>query len=210
MNSIDKTYYKKPAQKRSSKAVDDILESAKAMLNDGKVESLNVRTLSIKSGHSIGTIYRYFERFDNVFLELFTKKRREAILVLANVIDSHDANSDVRTLVTNLADIGIGAWSSKHPMILRLLVRLTFKDTKEPERFHMPLDGLIPLCLAVQKRDQTNTFRLMRAEEMALQIRALQLAIRSPFIEGDPIAGTEQHRQFVIEMGVNLLSKPRS
>jgi hypothetical protein len=89
-----------------------------------------------------------------------------------------------------------------------MVIRKYFRHSKEPEKFNILMDVLITPFIEAQKRDQTNTFRITTENDMRLQVRAIQMAIRNPFFEDDPIAGTDEHRRLVIEMGVRLLCKP--
>jgi AcrR family transcriptional regulator len=70
MKYDDNFSVKKPKQERAQKAIEDILDSAQELSDEGLIELLNARALSEKSGYSVGTIYRYFEKFDDI---LFTQ-----------------------------------------------------------------------------------------------------------------------------------------
>ncbi len=207
MKYPDNTHFKKPTQERSLKAIEDILDAAKALSDEGVLDLPNARDLSAKSGYSTATIYRYFEKLDDVFLSLFMWRRNKAIALVSQVIDAHDPQSDIEALITRLVDIGMDEWASKNPKILRLVIRQFFRHTKEPEKFNTLMDELMPSMLAAQKRDQSNTFRQMTDNELRLQVRALQMAIRNPFFEQDPFAGSSEHRRWTIEMGIRLLGK---
>ena len=206
MKYSDQTLFKnEPTQDRSKKAMEEILESAKALSDEGLLELLNARNLSTKSGYSVGTIYRYFEKFEHIFLRLFLWRRTKAIAKLAEVINGHDPHCTLSELVTQVVDFGMAEWSSKNPKILKMVVRLFFRHADEPEQFNTLADELIPALLVVQGRDQTNTFRFMTTNELRLQVRAFQMVVRNPFVEGDPFAGTPEHRRCSIEMGIRLL-----
>jgi hypothetical protein len=47
----------------------------------------------------------------------------------------------------------------------------------------------------------------MTKEEATLIIRNLSLFVERPFIEGNPIAGTEEHRRIAVDTFIRLLSK---
>jgi AcrR family transcriptional regulator len=203
-------YLKTPSQKRSIQTTENILEAAKLLSDEGVIELLSARSLSEKSGYSIGTIYHYFEKIEYVLLELFLRKRKKGIAEVAKLIDTHDPQSDVSELMTRIVDMGIKEWRSKNPIILKLAIRQFFKNSKEPEKFNLLIDDLIPSLLAAQKRDLTNTFRLMSDNELRLQIRAIQMTVRNPFFEDDPFAGSPDHRRWTIEMAIRLFGKPSS
>jgi AcrR family transcriptional regulator len=196
-----------PVQERASKTIEDILETATLITDEGAIELLNARNLSAKSGYSVGTIYRYFEKIDFVFLKLFDLRRKNAVKKLCNMMDAHNPHQDISILISNLVNLGITEWSTKSPQIIRHIIRYFFKHAQEPEKFNTVLDELIPHYVAAQSRDKTDTFRLMSDNCLRLQLRALQMAVRTPFWEGDTFAGSEEHRQCAIDMGIRLLSK---
>ena len=55
--------------------------------------------------------------------------------------------------------------------------------------------------------DQTNTFAYMEQDELSLNMNALLIAMRTPFFESSPIAGTDKHKQIAIKLGVKLFGK---
>ena len=97
---------------------------------------------------------------------------------------------------------------NKNPRLLQFVVRYFFKNSKEPEKFNSIIDCLIPAIRQFQVQDKTGTVKQMSDQEIALNLRAMQASIRSPFLEAMPFAGSEEHRRLVIEIGVNLFGKP--
>jgi len=69
------------------------------------------------------------------------------------------------------------------------------------------MDLLIPSILLYQQENLTNTCKIMNEEECRLALRSLQAAIRSPFLEGDPFAGTDEHRKYAFDIAVALFAK---
>ena len=55
--------------------------------------------------------------------------------------------------------------------------------------------------------NQTNTFRKVPQDELKLMLNILHKLIERPFVNNDPIAGSEEHRRIVIESFVRLLGK---
>ncbi|QWE19201.1 TetR/AcrR family transcriptional regulator [Polynucleobacter corsicus] len=202
------SYSKKSQQQRSLKTIEDILDAAGKLSNHDSLEEPSVRALSSKSGYALGTIYRYFASFDDIYLQLFLWRRKKTIGSLIKLVQSHEPHRSLTELITNIVQVGIQECSSKPKAILKMAIRQFFKHSKEPEKFNTLMDELIAPFLEAQKRDQTNTFRVTSEDDMRFQVRALQMAIRNPFFEGDPIAGADEHRRLAIEMGVRLLGKP--
>ena len=134
--------------------------------------------------------------------------QKKAIDEVAQIIQAHDCYKPLIDLISKITQAGIQEWSSKPRVIIKMVIRKYFRHCKEPEKYNILMDVLIAPFIDAQKRDQTNTFRITTENDMRLQIRAIQTAIRNPFFEDDPIAGTDEHRRLVIEMGVRLLCKP--
>lgn len=210
MKHDESPYHKTPDQQRSARTVDEILQSASSLSDEGLAELLSARAVSAKSGYSVGTIYRYFEKIDDVFLELLLRRRKKALKFIAQLVDSHNPKEPLIKLITTLTHMMIDEWSSKNPKIIQLVIRQYFKRSKAPEMYNAILDDLIPSFMAAQVRDQSGTFKVMSIEEMRLTVRVLQMAIRNPFFEGGNFAGTPEHRRFVIDMGVKLLGRSKA
>jgi hypothetical protein len=68
-------------------------------------------------------------------------------------------------------------------------------------------DGLVQAFLAASQKDKSNTFRHMSEIEMRLVLRSLLYLVERPFVHGDPIAGTGEHRRIAIENSVRLLGR---
>jgi AcrR family transcriptional regulator len=210
MFSHKNNLHTQPIQYRSKKTVEDILEATQALSKEGLVELLNVRTISNKSGYSIGAIYRFFKTSDNIFLELLNRRVSKGLSRLSGVLNSHDPNAEAIELAKKVATVGIDEWSNRDSEIIKLVIRYFFKHSKDPELFNQSIDVLVAPFLELHKRDRTGTFRPLTSFEAKLFIRTLQMCIRNPFIEGDPIAGSPEHHQCVVEISMRLFSRPAS
>jgi hypothetical protein len=69
------------------------------------------------------------------------------------------------------------------------------------------VDVFVDPILRLAKANQTNTFRKMSQNELSLILRLLQQLVERPFVNGNPIAGTSEHRQIAIETIIRLLGK---
>jgi hypothetical protein len=68
-------------------------------------------------------------------------------------------------------------------------------------------DALVKPFLAASQSDTSHTFRQMSEVEMRLVLRSLLYLVERPFVYGDPIAGTGEHRRIAIETSVRLLGR---
>ena len=60
--------FAEPKQDRAKKTLDDLLETALELVNEGEIELLTSRTLSKKSGYSLGTLNKRLNSVDKIFL----------------------------------------------------------------------------------------------------------------------------------------------
>jgi hypothetical protein len=76
-----------------------------------------------------------------------------------------------------------------------------------PHDYFQYMDLLVESYLVAAGKNQTDTFRALSTNEASILIRQICLAIERPFMEGNPIAGTEEHRKIAIDMMIRLLGK---
>ena len=193
---------------KTEKTIEELLEAVKQLVDSDQLKALTSRGIAKKSGYSIGTIYRYFEKLDDIFIHLFIERRKLAMLKIEEAISSLGSYAGIHQVIAAIYDSGTHElMRNKNPKLLQFVVRYFFKNSKEPEKFNSIIDCLIPAIRQFQSQDKTGTVRLMSDEEIALNLRAMQASIRAPFLEAMPFAGSEEHRRLVLEIGVNLFGK---
>jgi hypothetical protein len=69
------------------------------------------------------------------------------------------------------------------------------------------MDSMVEPYLVAASQNNTGTFRVLSTSEASLLIRQIFILVERPFIEGNPIAGTEEHRRIAIDMIIRLLGK---
>ena len=206
MNDFERKWHVEAKQKRGADAIRTISEAATLLAKDGRPELLTTRNLSEISGYSTGTIYRYFRRFEDIFVNVFLQRRTQAIDKIVLLIEDHPPAQEARFLVASIIERSILELARPHPKVLQWVLRQFFKHAREPEKLNVVMDRLIlPLMVAVE-RDQTASFRPLSEVELRLVLRGIQAMIRSPFFEQDPIQGTPEHIQFVTQEAVRLLT----
>ena len=199
-----------PEQARSIKAIDDLFEAATLLATSGDANKLNVRALSKTSGYSIGSIYHYFSKIDDLFSYVFNIRREKVHRAFAENIRSFDPSSTVNNIFENLVDESFVIWKQPHPQLLNKMLRQYLKRAKDPERFNTIADMLVPAFLEAMEGNTSGTFRHIDEAELKILLRMVQQAIGSPFIEQDPIAGTPLHRKIAIESCCRLFENKAS
>ena len=74
MDTLIGSYKKKPKQDRAAKTEQDLLHTANEILDRGDLDDLSAKALSIKSGYSVGVIYKYFNKYEDIFIKIFLNK----------------------------------------------------------------------------------------------------------------------------------------
>jgi AcrR family transcriptional regulator len=182
MTNDEQHFHKKPAQARGEQAIQNIFEAARSIVQSNESDQMSARSLSVKSGYSIGAIYRYFEKIDDVFTFVFISRRKSVCQQLINKIEAHPYDASGQELFEFIVDHTFQAWAAHRYNVIRLLYRQFFKRSKEPEKFNTLIDMLIPSLLELAKRNRTGSIKQLSETEIRICLRAFQGALNSPFI----------------------------
>jgi hypothetical protein len=107
----------------------------------------------------------------------------------------------------NMVDAAFSAVQKVNPAVMRFFEnRFTKLNGLTPDYFAY-MDSLVEPYLATTSKNQSDTFRALSISEASLLIRQICLLLERPFIEGNPIAGTQEHRRIAIDMIIRLLGK---
>lgn len=204
MDDTDHTFNKVPSQQRSEKAIENIFEAARALVAKNEPSQLSARNLAERSGYSVGSIYRYFEKIDDVFTHIFISRRKRVCMQLVEKIQIFPTTGTGDQMLNMIIDYSMSSWGSHSFAVIKMLSRHFFKRAKEPEQFSKVIDVLIPSLIALERRNTTNTIKRLNEFEIQISLRAIQAAVRSPFLEGDPRAGGAEHRTIVFNIGSAL------
>ena len=196
---------KKIKQSRAQIAVDNLLQSAEVLLDSGDPKALNARNLSDTSGYSIGTIYYYLSKVDDIFILLILRRRKKHFAKLVAMIEDFASDQPLRALLEKMVDASFVEYNRMNPRSFALIFKMIIKSTKSPLGFDQEMNMLVEPLMAAQKRDQTNTFRAMAADDLLMLLQACFALIRRPFLEINPVAGTEQHRALTVDALERLL-----
>ena len=135
---------------------------------------------------------------------LATEKKFEEISI---AISQFDADAPIQTFAQNMVDAGFVGITKVNPSVMRFFENRFTKMQGLPPDYFAYMDYLAEPYLEAANKNETGTFRLLSKNEASLLIRQVCLLIERPFMEGNPIAGTDEHRQVAIDTIVRLLGK---
>ena len=197
----------KKISRTSKKSQEAILLAGEKLLLSGNVNLINAENLSKQSGYSIGNIYHHFKSLDQVFIKIFLKKRLDIFLDLADEINKFPKNKSCEELCKILVNKSFERANKLKIKVLQYIFKIMLTKSEEPEKINLIIDVLIEPLIECRKRNKTNSFREIENDEMRLLLRSLQAFIRSPFLENQPIAGTNHHKELTLSLCLRLLSK---
>ena len=197
----------KKISRPAKKSQTEIMIAAEKLLLSGNVNLISAKNLSKYSGYSVGNIYHHFKNLDQVFINLFLKKRLDIFLEIADEINKFPKNKSCEELCKNLVNESFENTNKLKIKMIQYLFKIMLTKSKEPEKINLIIDVLIEPLIECRKRNKTDSFREIDEQEMHLILRALQASIRNPFLENQSIAGTNQHKELTLGLCLRLLSK---
>ena len=202
-----KTDFSKTEQDRSKNTLEDLLASAILLVQEAKPEKFTSRELAEKSGYSLGTLVKRLGSIESVFLWAIKKGREKQFDSFAKIVSELDENSVLNDLLEQIADTTFASMTGVNPKVIGYFEdRLAKKNGFDPD-FYNYSDALVLPFIETAKRNKTNTFRMFSETEGKLIFRSTLTFAERPFVEGNPIAGTKEHRRIVIENLTRLLGR---
>jgi AcrR family transcriptional regulator len=199
--------FSKTEQDRSKKTLDDLLASAYLLVKEANPEKFTSRELAEKSGYALGTLIKRLGSIENVFLWAIQKGQRKQFDCFIEIVSTFDENLPLNDLLEQIADATFASIKGVNPKVIRYFEdRLAKKNGFDPDFFNYS-DVLVKPFIETVKRNKTNTFRELSETEGKLIFRSTLTFVERPFVEGNPIAGTKEHRRIVIENLTRLLGR---
>ena len=196
----------KKISRTAKKSQTEIMIAAEKLLLSGNVNLISAKNLSKYSGYSVGNIYHHFKNLDQVFINLFLKKRLDIFLQLADEINKFPKNNSCEELCKILVNKVFENTNKLKIKILQYLFKIVLTKSGEPENINLIIDVLIDPLIECRKRNKSNSFRKIEEAEMRLLLRSLQAFIRTPFLENQAIAGTLDHKKLTLDLCQKLFS----
>ncbi|MBT8536497.1 hypothetical protein G6715_01705 [Polynucleobacter paneuropaeus] len=181
--------------------------AAEQIVAEANPELFTSRTLAQKSGYALGTLVRRLSSIENVFLWAVKKGRDKKFQDIAINIAHFDENVPIKGFAQNIVEAVFSGIEKVNPAVMRFFKIRFSKLNGLPPDYFLYTDALVAPYLESSHKNKTGTFRQMSKNEASLLIRQTCLMEEGPFIEDNPIAGTEEHRQIAIGAIIRLLGK---
>lgn len=207
MNPESEILFAESKQERSLKTMADILQAAEQLTIEADPELFTSRSLAQRSGYALGTLVRRLGSVENVFLWAIKKGRGALLNEFALRITQFDRNVSVQEFAEDMIDTAFANIQKVNPKVMRFFENRITKRDGLPADYFSYWDCIVEPYLESAQRNKTDTFRQMTKDEASLIIRNLCLLVERPFIEGNPIAGTLEHRRIAVDTLIRLLGK---
>jgi hypothetical protein len=113
----------------------------------------------------------------------------------------------LEAFIDGLINQAFAEWNQMPSTAKKRALDFYYQNASKPEFFYSYAQVLYPHVCAFIERNTTDTIRNITEEEWPFLNRASQTAIIGPFLESNPIAGTDTHRWIVKDMAMRIYSK---
>ena len=206
--SADKKLRIQPKQSRAEATAEAIIQAAiNALESAEEIESVTSQNLAIRSGYSVGSLYRYFKNKDDLYTSIwrFFVTRLHAGLVPK--IEAFPEHGTVRQLMMMVSGYYFDNLRSRKPGKVIPFYRLFIKAVPDPENIYKTMDVLIGPLMQAQTRNQSGTMKIMDENELRICLRASHAMIRNDFLERSSYFGTSLHQRVALDLMVRLFQK---
>jgi hypothetical protein len=207
MNPKSEIPFAESKQDRSQKTLEDILQAAERIVEEANPELFTSRSLSQKSGYALGTLVRRLSSIENVFLWAAKKGRDKKFEEIALAIIQIDEDVSIEPFAEDMVDEIFSSIQKINPAVMRFFESRYTKKNGLTHDYFSYIDCLVEPYLEACSKNKTNTFRKLSQNEAALLLKQLCFLVERPFMEDNPIAGTEEHRKVTKEAIIRLLGK---
>lgn len=180
-----------PAQARSARRIEALVDAASELLRDREPEAISVRDLAAEAGVPTGTLYQFFDGRDAVFQALALR----FLATMPGVLDAALASDrcDWSNTVGRVVD-GFAAMVREHPAIRRLWLSGTLDAATR--RLERETDATLAIRLGALLGEQAGA-RRGTPEQWRTLVSLIDGLLRHAFTEdpdGDPTALREARR----------------
>jgi len=202
----DKLYIELPEtkQSRSEKTLEDILQAAYEIVELADPSLFNGRSLAKKSGYALGTMNKRLGPIENAFVWAISKGRDLHVESMKKKFEQFDSHLSIQTFFEVMVDFFFNTIKNVNPMVIRFYEDCLTRQNKQPPDVHSFIDVLAKPYIDLVQRNQSNSFRQVSEQEAILLLRATLTLLERPFVELNPIAGTEDHRVIAISTLVGM------
>ena len=206
--SPDKKLRTQPKQSRAEATAETIIQAAiHALESAEEIESVTSHNLAVRSGYSVGSLYRYFKNKDDLYTSIWRFFVTRLHTGLVPKIEAFPDHGTVRQLMMMVSDYYFDNLRSRKPGKVIPFYRLFIKSVPDPENIYQTMDILIAPLMKAQARNQSGTMKIMDENELRICLRASHAMIRNDFLEKSPYFGTPSHQRVVLDLIVRLFQK---
>ncbi|MEN9902060.1 MAG: hypothetical protein RL651_724 [Pseudomonadota bacterium] len=194
-------------QSRSQESLNNLIEAAEKIVESGDASNLNARQLSKISGYSLGSLVQRLGKVENVFLHTIAYGREKHIKACCAQAEAFDVNKTASEFAEFMVNLSIDTINNiVGPSIVRYYESRALGRVSTIGDIHAYTDEIIPTVMKVSENNKTGTFRQLSLYEAKYVARAIFLFIERPFVENDPLAGSEEHRRTASRHVASLIS----
>jgi len=206
--SPDKKLRTQPKQSRAEVTAETIIQAAiHALEGAEEIESVTSHNLAVRSGYSVGSLYRYFRNKEDLYASIWRFFVTRLHGGLVPKIDAFPDHGTVRQLMMMVSGYYFDNLRSRKPGKVIPFYRLFIKSAADPENIYKTMDVLIDPLMRAQTRNQSGTMRIMDENELRICLRASHAMIRNDFLERAPYFGTPSHQRVALDLMVRLFQK---
>lgn len=199
--------FKSSSQDRSQKTLRDLMEAGTKLVESGDPEQFTSRNISKISGYALGTVSNHLGTIENVFIWAIEQLKKQKLKGIIDVMENSDENLTVDELCKLIADAYFEMVGEINPKIIQFFNQLALKRAKKVSEILVYPDIFSDVIYRLSRRNKSGTIRELTPEEAKWVSRSMVLFNRRPFIEEDPVAGTEEHRRIAIDNMIRLLRR---
>jgi len=194
-------------QRRSKQTLDEILQAAFDLVDQANPNKFTSRALSARSGYALSTLCDRLGIIENAFLWVIKQGQTQHLGNLAQKFREFDEHLPLQSFMEVMIDCSFEKIKQVNPRVIRYYEDcLAKQQALSSESYHYS-DIMAQPYVETALRNQTDTFRHISVDEAILLFRSALTIVERPFVELNPIAGTEEHRRIAISTLVQMFGK---
>lgn len=204
LNSL-KIFFGEPKQSRAQKTLDDLLQAAEKIVDGADAESFDARSLAKVSGYSLGTLIKRLGAIENIFLYTIAVARSKTIRKIAMDINRFGPETTAKEVVERLVDLAFTEIERVGTSVIRYYEKRALKRLSNPSKIYEYTNEVVEPLLSFIESNRSNTFRMPTKTEATYICRSMFIFLERPFVENDPVAGSDEHRNMAIQNILGLI-----
>jgi AcrR family transcriptional regulator len=194
-------------QERAQATIETIIEAAMLVVEEKGLTAASPTTIAKRSGFSIGTIYRYFNDKDSIFIAAFDYVINRQHAGMIEKIQCFPSSGTSKQFAMCVVSHYLQILHRRNPKFVIPVFRGYLKRTPAPEKFIQHIDVLLVPVLELIKRNTSNTFAELDSKSLKLCLRAIATLVSASFYEEEPHYDDRGHEQFIVDATAKLLTK---